>query len=194
MTDVNEALQLGNLPPKTAKTAQTASPLQSKIAARVNAQIEKALKPAEVILTVNPSKFRNIFRVKGSGKSRNTVAKMKMTIKHHPRVQIYPKFPDSLVIRPKGATIRFTIQPRNQYSPIGIAFNKIKGRPHRKQRDRIGSLNFQTSQMPRDRHTLLITDSFKDKEQDDHYKFSVIIQRMKDGAIGIIDPDIIHEH
>ena len=51
---------------------------------------------------------------------------------------------------------------------IGIAFKLLKGMPDPTQQDRIGLLNFETSRMPRDRHTLSITDSFKDEDGDDH--------------------------
>jgi hypothetical protein len=158
-----------------------------------------ALKPAEIVLKVTD--FKDVLQGTNSLKvgpntppskagSLNTVAVMKMK-RHHSRVGIDSEDPNTIWIKPHGATIRFTIKPAG-YFPIGIAFKLLKGQPNPNDLQRIGYLNFEQARMPRDAHTLSITDSYKDDGDDDRYKFSVIIQQMSDGAIGIIDPDIKH--
>jgi hypothetical protein len=123
---------------------------------------------------------------------RCTPHKMSMP-KKHPQVKIDPKKPDTLLIKPKGATILFTITP-DDYYPVGITFIMGKGEPTASDQKRLGFLNFDQRQYRANelRHSLQITDCYKDRRHDDRYKFSVIIQRVKDGAIGIIDPDIVH--
>ncbi len=165
---------------------------------KIDRQVARALEPAEVTLTVNG--FKDVLAVNGSPISKtyggpkslvpSTGGIMRMK-KKHPRVWIDPKNPDNLMIRPKGATIRFTIKP-DLYFPIGIAFKLEKGVPKPDDLERIGFLNFEQAKMPRDRHTLSITDRFKDDNKDDRYKFSVVIQRTSDCSIGIIDPGIVH--
>lgn len=154
----------------------------------VDAQIRAALKPAEVTLTVTG--FKDVLASNTSAESRNTAAGM--FVSPHPRVYQDPDKPDTLRIKPKGATIRFTIKP-DDYFPIGIAFQLVSGVPDPDTLDRLGTLNFEQAQMPRTPHTLCITDSFKDEDGDNRYKFSVIVQRASDCAIGIIDPGIEHD-
>jgi hypothetical protein len=165
---------------------------------RIDAAIVKAMKPAEVTLTVRKNSFVDVLaptscKLGPTGGNLSTVAAMRMDDRpRHPRVFIDKKEPNKLKIRSKGATIRFTIKPDGYY-PIGIAFKLIKGEPNPDQLERLGILNFETAQMLRTMHTLTITDSFKDEGHDNQYKFSVVIQRARDCAIGIIDPDIVHE-
>jgi hypothetical protein len=123
---------------------------------------------------------------------RGTLHRMWMPKQRHPQVYIKSNQPDTLHIKSKGATIRLTVRPARYY-PVGIAFKLLKGVPNPNAHARIGFLNFEQSRTPRDPQSLFITDHFKDKGSDDQYKFSVIIQRVSDGAIGIIDPPIIHE-
>ena len=43
------------------------------------------------------------------------------------------------------------------------------------------------------KNSIFVTDSFKDGHNDDAYEFSIMIQQKSSGAIGIIDPPIIHD-
>jgi hypothetical protein len=163
------------------------------------------LDTAEVTLYVPDSGFRDVLAqdppvnlTVSRGKrpphfDRGTLHQMWMPTPEHSQVHIDPHDPNTLRIRSKGATIRLTIQPP-EYYPIGVAFKLLEGVPDPDDLHRLGVLNFEQSRTPRDPQRLYITDHFKDKECDDRYKFSVIIQEASTGKIGIIDPDIIHEH
>lgn len=179
-------------PPKTA-------PRKTKTGEKVRLT---SLDTAEVYLYV-PS-FRDVFaqdppvtRTVSRGTppplcDRGTPHEMWMPKPEHPQVYIKPNDPNTLRIKPKGATIRLTIQPA-EYYPIGVAFKLLEGVPNPDDLQRLGTLNFEQSRTPRDPQSLFITDRFKDKDCDNRYKFSVIIQEASTGKIGIIDPDIVHE-
>lgn len=70
---------------------------------------------------------------------------------------------------------------------------KGKGEPTVNDQKRLGILNFAQLKIRPDEHSLQLADHFKVKGRDDRYKFSVIIQRVQDGTVGIIDPGIVHE-
>jgi hypothetical protein len=114
--------------------------------------------------------------------------------KKHPQVSIDPKDPDTLIIKRKGATLLFKITP-DDYYPVGITFTmgKGKGEPTVSDQKRLGILNFAQLKMRPDERSLQVTDHFKVIGRDHRYKFSVIISRVKDGVIGIIDPSIVNE-
>jgi hypothetical protein len=147
------------------------------------------VKPVEVTIAV--TKFKDVLadaQRDGCG----TMYTMKLGRKD-PRAEIRG---DDIYIQRPGAPIRFTIASaradRKRYYPVGIAFVREGGR-NSGDEQRLGLLNFPQSQTRMARHTLLITDSYKDDAQYVRYKFSVIIQRGSDGKIGIIDPGIVHE-
>jgi hypothetical protein len=121
-----------------------------------------------------------------------TPHKMSMS-KEHPQVKIDPKDPDTLIISPKGATILFKITP-DDYCPIGIAFSMWGDRKLTADDEkRLHTLNFAQMGLHPDERTLQVTDHFRAIGRDARYKFSVIIMRVKDGAIGIIDPGVVNE-
>jgi hypothetical protein len=113
--------------------------------------------------------------------------------KKHPQVKIDPKDRETLRVKPKGATLLFTITP-DEYCPVGITFSMGgKRKPTVNDQKRLGILNFAQLKIRPDERSLQVTDHFKAIGKDDRYKFSMIIQRVKDGAIGIIDPGIVNE-
>ena len=129
--------------------------------------------------------------------------------KKHPQVSIDPDDPETLLIEPKGATLLFKITP-DEYCPVGIAFSmgekrkatmKGKHKPTMGEKrkatvydlKRLHTLNFAQMKLRPDERTLQVTDHFKAIGRDARYKFSVIIMRVKDGAIGIIDPGVVNE-
>jgi hypothetical protein len=168
---------------------------------KMDAQIKKTLKPAEVVfkvtgfkdvLTVGAPAARSISLSSNMlSNCRGTSATMALS-KRHPRVRIKPKEPATLRIKAPGATIRFTVTP-GEYYPIGIAFWLLEGASKPSVNARLGLLDIEPCEIRRFGHVLYITDTFKNQEPYARYKFSVIIQRANDGALGIIDPDIIHE-
>lgn len=153
-----------------------------------------------VTFPINPAAFRTHrekFTKSLSTLGQNQGTEHEMSVEPHSRVSIRKNKPLTLRIRPGGATIHFAIVTPSggakAYYPVGIAFvRNSKPGYHRKDKDRIGRLNFLQSQIRPEGNCLYITDSFKDETHDDRYKFSVIIQRVRDGAIGIIDPGIDH--
>lgn len=159
--------------------------------------VGSALKPAVIKLTV--SKFVDVLRSEESENKRNTDYEMTVD-PAQPRVAkgVGPKGKlSALRVKGGGATFCFQIRSKDrkhQYFPLGIAFRRRNNRgPDNDKEDILGRRNFSFASMHLFGRSLFITDSFKDCGQGDRYKFSVIIQRQHDGAIGIIDPDIIHE-
>ena len=178
-------------------------PKSSETAAleKMDAQMKKALRPAEVALNVTGFKDVLAVRVPAAKRAslltnslsncRGTTATMTMS-EPHPLVRVDSKEPDTLKIKSPGATIRFTLKS-DEFYPVGIAFLLREGVARPNDEQKLGLLNFDQSKIRRFGHVQYITDTFKDEKPYDRYKFSVIIQRASDGAIGIIDPGIEHE-
>ncbi len=113
--------------------------------------------------------------------------------KKHPQVRIDPKNHELLRIKPKGATLLFKITP-DEYCPVGITFSMWgKRKSTVNDQKRLRTLNFAQMKIRPDERSLQVTDHFKAIGRDARYKFSVIILRVKDGAIGIIDPGVVNE-
>jgi hypothetical protein len=175
----------------------------SEIAAlrKLDAQMRKDLGPAEVSLDV--IEFKDVLAAGGPAAQRGSSlrksranchgSRARMTLTNrHPLVRIEPAEPNTLKIGSPGATLRFTVSP-DAYYPVGISFLLLEGVAKPDDQARLGLLNFDQSQIRRLDHVLYVTDTFNDEIPYDRYKFSVIIQRARDGALGIIDPDIVHE-
>ena len=144
-------------------------------------------KPVEVQLTV--TKFKEVLAPGKTGSCTGYTMKLG---RRDPRAYIKG---DDLYIKSPGAVIRFTMTSsadKKNYYPLGIAFVRENGRSET-DAQRLGFLNFPQSETRPKGRTLSITDTYKDRSQRVRFKFSVIIQRGSDGAIGIIDPGIVHE-
>jgi hypothetical protein len=140
--------------------------------------------PAEVVITV--TEFRPVLSPKVRG-TRDTTYTMRLK-RPHRHVSLVD---DTICVDSPGATIRLTIASaagdKIRYYPAGITFVReaskglseelLLGRPDLLQRRIV--INGQT---------LTFTDRFRRGKDNVQYKFSVIIQRGLDGAIGIIDP------
>ncbi len=139
----------------------------------------------QVILTV--TKFNNVLR---AGRPTSFVMKLAQA---HPLATIEG---DTLFIKKPGSPIRFTLTTgdgtRERYYPIGITFVRANSK-RANDALRLGFLNFPERDTHTDEKMLLIDDVYQDTQWPVKYKFSVIVQRGSDGAIGIIDPDIVHE-
>jgi hypothetical protein len=173
---------------------------QAALRKLITNEIVASLQIAKVKLTVNDAAFQDVLNP-SNGRS-NTVADMDWEDegKKHNRVRIEkPVGADNtaLFVKPGGATIRFKIVSaggQDTYYPLGIAFvRKNEDQANEQDPNRLGRLNFEQSQIRPEDDCIFVTDGFKDDGEPDEYKFSIIIQRKSDGAIGIIDPDIIHE-
>ncbi len=108
----------------------------------------------------------------------------------HPRVALKN---DILVVKAPGAVIRLTIaapaKEKMKYYPAGITFVRENSETLGEAL-RLGRPDLLQRKIVIDGQTLTFTDRFKKGAGDVLYKFSVILQRGSDGAIGIIDPGI----
>jgi hypothetical protein len=145
-------------------------------------------KPVEIRITV--TRFREVL---APGKTSPCTTYTMDLARKDPRAYIKG---DDLYIKGPGAGIRFTLASsaadKKSYYPIGIAFVRESTR-NESDAQRLGFLNFPQSETRMKGRTLSILDTFKDRSKRIRFKFSVIIQRGSDGAIGIIDPGIVHE-
>lgn len=151
----------------------------TKAASRTNS-------PAEVVITV--TEFRPVLSPELRG-ARDTGYTMKMK-RPHPRVSLKD---DTLFVDAPGAAIRLTIasSPKDKvnYYPAGITFVREANRSG-SDALLLGQKEFLQRKIIIDGQTLTFTNRFKKSKDSVRYKFSVIIQRGVDGAIGIIDPGI----
>jgi hypothetical protein len=162
--------------------------------------VERALKLVNVTLTISPSQFIDVLTSNARAHRRST--KCVMTVDPHQAQLTLAKTekgrPPALKLKGGGATFCFQIaskDPKVQYYPLGIAFRRRRSPvPDNDPDDILGRKNFSFGTMHLFGRSLYITDHFKDCGPGDRYKFSLIIQRQHDGAIGIIDPPIDHEH
>lgn len=112
---------------------------------------------------------------------------------------------DVIYVKGPKTTIRFTIAnssgEKTNFYPTGITF--LLQSSERVSRDddceisedeRLGLLNFPQRKFRYDRQRLSITDAYRDGTETVRYKFSLLIQRGLDGAIGVIDPIIVHDN
>lgn len=147
----------------------------------------KAIAPAEVVLTV--TQFRPVLSPEVRGLP-STDYKMCLK-KPHRRVSLKD---DTLVVKHPGTTIRLTIassvDDKTKYYPAGITFVREEGK-RLSDVELLGQKAFLQRRIVIDGQTLTFSNRFKKGKDVVPYKFSVIIQRGLDGAIGIIDPRIL---
>lgn len=153
----------------------------------------KSQNPVEVIISV--TEFRDVLtstkpRTRElSGRETDYCMALK---KEDPRAYINGS---CLYVKRPGAPIEFSLVAgdgeKEKYFPVGITFVR-HAEQNEDDEERLGLWNFRQDGTHAKRHTLSVVDSYSDKKSA-RYKFSVIIQRGSDGAIGIIDPDIIHD-
>jgi len=152
--------------------------------------VAKALAPAEVVLTVIA--FRPVLSPEVRGLP---TTDYKMCLKRpHRRVSLKD---DTLVVKYPGATLRLTIastaDDKTIYFPAGVTFVREDSKDLTVA-ERLGQKDILQRRIMIDGQTLTFTDRFKRGKESVRYKFSVIIQRGSDGAIGIIDPGIENDH
>lgn len=110
---------------------------------------------------------------------------------------------DVIYVKGPRTTIRFTIGnssgEKTKFFPTGITFlrqslEKISRGDvcDTSEEERLGLRNFPQRKFRYDQQTLSITDAYRDGKETIRYKFSLLIQRGSDGAIGLIDPAIVH--
>ncbi|MFT3830881.1 MAG: hypothetical protein QM691_14355 [Opitutaceae bacterium] len=146
--------------------------------------------PAEVVITV--TEFRPVLSPELRG-ARDTGYTMKLKGRH-PRVSLKD---DTLVVKAPGAVIRLTIAAaagdKTKYYPAGITFVR-EDSEKLSEALRLGRPDLLQRKIVIDGQTLTFTDRFKKGTENTLYKFSVILQRGTDGAIGIIDPGIENDN
>ncbi|HTX64421.1 MAG TPA: hypothetical protein VMD31_01500 [Opitutaceae bacterium] len=167
---------------------------QASRRAAINAQ--KFGQPLHVTLTV--TKFVDVLASEAHEGARGTL--YDMLVDKHPRA--VPGAPvkgklTTFQIYGGEATICFEVKSKvrgEQFLPVGIAFRR---QPHPASggapADPLARDTFSYASLHMSGRQLKITDHFRQGGPRIRYKFSVIIQRRHDGALGIIDPDIINE-
>lgn len=149
----------------------------------------KAIGPAEVIITVK--EFRPVLSPE-LREARDTSYTMRMK-RPHRRVSLKD---DTLFVNAPGVTIRLTIASsagdKIKYYPAGITFVREESKCL-SEVELLGRKNFQQRRIVIDGQTLTFANRFKKGKDKVLYKFSVIVQRGTDGAVGIIDPRIMDD-
>jgi hypothetical protein len=149
----------------------------------------KATIPAEFIITV--TEFRPVLSPE-LREARDTSYTIRMK-RPHRRVSLKD---DTIIVKAPGATIRLTVasvpDDKVKYYPAGITFVREESKCL-SEAELLGRKNFQQRRIVIDGQTLTFTDRFEKGKDKVLYKFSVIVQRGFDGAIGIIDPGIEHD-
>ena len=103
---------------------------------------------------------------------------------------------ENILIHSGEATIRFTIKPdanNDVYFPIGIAFQLRRGKGKAVGGDILGRKDFSREEVRLGANDLIIQASHFEgcgSTPGHRYKFSLFIQRERDGALGVIDPGI----
>ena len=162
--------------------------------AAINAR--KFGQPIHVTLTV--TKFVDVLTSEAQEGARGTLCDLHM--EKHPRVAATAQAkgkPAALLVYGGGATFCFDLRSKirgESFLPVGIAFRR---QPHpapgAAPADPLARDTFSYASLHLAGRQLKITDHFRQGGPRIRYKFSVIIQRRHDGALGIIDPDIINE-
>jgi hypothetical protein len=148
---------------------------------------DRASVPAEIVITVK--KFRAVLSAQEARDVRATDYVMRMKRKH-PRVSLQN---DTVFVRAPGAVIRLTVASsagdKERYYPAGITFVRENGRDL-SDALRLGRPDFRQDRIVLDGRALTFADRFAKGKVNIRYKFSLILQRGSDGAIGIVDPGI----
>ncbi len=101
---------------------------------------------------------------------------------------------DTVCVDAPGATIRLIIASadgdKTKYFPAGITFVREESESLI-EKVLLGWIHLPQRRIVIDGQSLTFTNRFKKGKDEILYKFSVIIQRGSDGAIGIIDPGIL---
>lgn len=165
--------------------------------------LENAPETAEIIMRVTD--FREVLHT--TANDRGVQHKVTMR-KNHPRVSVYQNnktgLPTLKVKEGAGPiTFKFKIVDeeisdrfKDTYYPLGIAFEwqgstQLIGT---RKPDMVGRSNFPIERTHVYGDSLYVTDLLISRAEGAQYKFSLIIQRERDGKIGIIDPGIEHEN
>ena len=145
----------------------------------------------EVALTV--TRFRKVLHSTGLGAGRGTGYVMTL-LQPNDLVRIKDNV---IYVKAPGAAIRFILGAaagaKENYFPNGITFLR-RSKRNENDEQRLGLLNFPQADTRVAGRTLVVNYRTLDDPLKLRYKFSVVVQRGSDGAIGIIDPDIEHDN
>ena len=165
-----------------------ASVLVFLVAAAIRAENHPSTEEnARVTLCV--TKFRSIMQEEGMGFVNATTA-----LAPHAAVTLVSRsgMPTLLVRRATKIEIEITAADASvSYRPLAVYFRpKLNGAKPRIDVD--GKINFAHWVSPKG--TLVIHDKYIHAGPDFNWEFFVIIQRVSDGEIGIVDPEIVNEN
>lgn len=154
----------------------------------MNKSTSTSTRPIDVIVTV--VRFSDVIGSRATG-PRLTDYKMALRPGEN-RAQIVG---DDIRIRPPGAPIRFIVASADnrQYRPLGIAFAR-EGAKVLSESDRLGLVVFAERELQPEQRAVVVSDSYAEAPRNVRFKFTLFIQRGSDGAIGLIDPGIIHSN
>lgn len=147
-----------------------------------------AAAPAEVTFSV--VKFRPV-TVANQGTQYTDAT---MTLTPHPLVSVTGSAADATLhpFAPVDFEIKIvSVDSKETYVPLGIVFEQ-KSPSSGAKTDPRGNINFAPASL--NGSTLLVHDHFARKGPEYNYEFFVVIQRGSDGAIGVIDPIIVHDN
>lgn len=163
----------------------------------------KASQNDPACFTVTVKRFKDIFTT--TIRNRGTLYRMTWD-KPHPLVRATldkrTRCVKKIRILPGRVTLRFQVaSPDNDtthYSPVGIAFVQKAKRARNYVQLAASPRTFPSHTMNLDgeNRAVSITADFSDSASADQglYEFYLIIQRENDGALGIIDPPMDHDH
>jgi hypothetical protein len=146
----------------------------------------------EVVFSI--VKFRNLLSPYAG--SPLTLHRMKLVNPNEVVALAERKNSENILIHSGEATIRFTIKPdanNDVYFPIGIAFQLRRGKGKAVSGDILGRKDFSRKEIRLGANDLIIKASHFEgcgSTSKHPYKFSLFIQRERDGALGVIDPGI----
>jgi hypothetical protein len=171
-----------------------------------NNQLETSLETAvgTALVTLTVTKFNAVIPsgepARVFTQTTNHLVDIDMTLVEHDRVKLVEgPGPKRFLVNGYGpVTFRFRIEDaKNEtiYYPVGVAFQRRKAGLGNNVFDACARRTFSSNTIHMFGSDLYFTYDYKDFGQTtQNYEFFVIIQRDKDGLIGIIDPGIGHEN
>lgn len=144
------------------------------------------MKTAHVLLTV--THFRSLT---APGEDRYVEATT--TLAPHDKITLVDHDGMPTLVCPETVDIELTVAsatPGEDYVPLSVSFQQ-RGDIQGDKRDKTGALNFE--RLPATAGKLLFRNKRLIRGSEGRYEFFVLIQRMADGAIGLIDPGIVNE-
>lgn len=160
--------------------------LLSLITAGVAPALAQAAETAQVTMTV--TQFRPLTSL-----AENRYVDATTSLSPHSTVRLVDREGMPTFICKEAVNLEITVasaDPNEVYVPLAVTFQQ-QGDFTGEKRDRSGALNFERLTAPNGK--LMFRNKALLRSPEGHYEFFVLIQRLSDGALGIIDPAIIND-